>query len=199
MNLELYETYKTKFWNLNMKVSMFVLAFALIVLLLRNFLEGKILNYVGLTLFGLFILSQLVELKSFFSIYESKKGEKGNLEFNKNGIKWNGKKIDWNSIKVFEIEYNEINNNHKWDIGPKNNISDGLNRIKIQTKNSQNFNGHYQLKSENEKHILTKLLRECVFTNQLKYELAKNIIQPKNYKEHQLLKQQIKENTDNKR
>ena len=45
--------------------------------------------------------------------------------------------------------------------------------------------------------MLKDLLQKCIFKNQLSYDLAKKIIQPKNYEEHQLLKQKIDKNTNN--
>ena len=199
MNFELYEEYKTKFWNLNMKVSMFAGVFALIVLVSINYFEAEIPHFIGLIMFGLFILSQIVDLNSFFSKYETIKGQKGELAIDELGIVWKGKKIDWKSIVDINIQSNEIDNKHKWDQSPKNNVSDGLNLIEIRTSKGQQLGGYYKLMNEYEVEKLKDLLKRCVFKNQLKYDIAKKIIQPKNYKEHQLLKQQIKENTDNKR
>ena len=198
MNFDLYEEYRTKFWNLNMKVSMFVAVFALITLVIMNYINEEISQYVGLTMFVLFILSQFVELKSFFSKYESVKGKKGQLAINEIGIVWNGKNIDWKSIVDINIEYNEIDNKHNWDLSPQNNVSDGLNQIKFITNSGFTLEGYFKITNDDQMQLLKELLHKCILKNQLSYDLSKKIVQPRSYEEHQLLKKEINENTDNK-
>jgi hypothetical protein len=193
---ELYTDYKIKNWNLNMKVSMFVLCFILVFFLIRDYLDSYLLHYFSLTLLGLFILSQLVELKSFFSKYEHEKGEKGSLKFSETEIMWNGNEIRWNEIIDFEIQYFEIENQHKWDLGFDNNVSDGFNLISIKTKENK-FHGYYLIKNAYDLKYLQDLLWNCILKNHLSYEIAKKILQPNSYKEHQELKQKLKENTAN--
>lgn len=198
MNFELYDEYRTKFWNLNTRVSTFVGVFALIILVTISSITKEILQYVGLTMLGLFLLSQFVKLKSFFSKYESVKGKKGELAINEMGIVWNGEMIDWESIADISIQYNEIDNKHNWDLSPKNNVSDGLNQIKLKTKSGLNLNGYYKLNNYDQMQMLKELLRKCIFKNQLSYDLAKKIIQPKSYEDHQLLRLELNENIANK-
>lgn len=198
MNFELYDEYRTKFWNLNMRVSMFVGVFALIILVNISYITKEILQYVTLIMVGLFLLSQFVKLKSFFSKYKSVKGKKGELAINEMGIVWNGEMIDWESIADISIQYNEIDNKHNWDLSPKNNVSDGLNQIKLKTKSGLYLNGYYKLNNDDQMQMLKELLRKCIFKNQLSYDLAKKIIQPKSYEDHQLLRLELNENIANK-
>ena len=145
---------------------------------------------------GLYILTNLVELKSFFSKYESTKGERGKLTVAKNGVIWDSKHINWKNITDMNISTNEIDNQHKWDYSHKNNVSDGLNLIEIKTNRGENFKGHYKLTSKDQLIILEDLLLESILTNGLNYEVARKIVKPNSYQEHQLLKKQIKDNLE---
>lgn len=194
IEFELYTDYKIKNWNLNMKVNMVVLVFAIVTLLIQDSLNDSLLHYFSLTMVGLFMLYQLVGIKSFFSKYEHTKGEKGSLGFSETAIIWNGNEIRWNEIIDIEIQYFEIDNQQSWDSGPNNNVSDGFNPISIKTK-EKTFHGHYHISNVLKLSNLQDLLLNCILKNHLSYEIAKKIVQPKNYKEHQELKQKLKHST----
>lgn len=194
MNFEFYEEYRVKDWNLNMIVGMSVGVVALIILVFNNYMNEEMFRYACLTMVGLLIMSQFVRMISFFSKYESVKGEKGQLSINEVEISWNKKKIYWESIVDISIQYNEIDNKHQFDFSPQNNVSDGLNRISLETKSGLKLIGYYKLKNHNQLQMLQELLQKCIHKNQLSYDLAKKIIQPENYREHQLLKKEISKN-----
>ncbi len=194
MDFELYKNYKSPYLNLNVKVGMLAGLFAIFVFLFDEYFEEEFRHYLVLLLLGLWILSLIVEVYSFFSKYESEKSQIGILNITEERIDWNRTFIEWRDIVDVEIQFNEVDNSHRWNSGPKNNVSDGINKIRIVIDNGDEYLGYYKVESETHLAALRDLLKKAVFKNGIGYNVAKKFIQIDNYEEHQALKKQLKNN-----
>lgn len=180
-----------------MKVSVVASILALILFIGSKYLGDKVIQISAIVLMVALILSQLVEVISFFSKYEHSKGQLTKLKIQETHIIWNNTVIKWSEIIDFKIGYNEIDNELNIKLGPKNNKSDGMNTISIITEHGKEYNGHYHIKSDYDLNKLKDLLWDCIVKNKINYNIAKNIVKPESYKEHQNLKNELREITDN--
>lgn len=196
LKFELYSNYSKSSFNTNDLFQMIFGVATLIFLLLAlfdNFLKlGKtfILNFAILVVV-LFFISKLASVVSFFSKYEHEKELSGEIHFTLNGIKWCDIEIKWNQIDSIVLSMDEVDFTHRFDFTTSNNISDGINRIEVETIEGQSFRGWYLLPNLRSKLLLEKLLEESIFKNNVSYKIAKSILNPSTYKEHQLLKEKL--------
>jgi hypothetical protein len=195
VTLELYTDYKSIDFNWNTKLSYFLLAYILVFFLSFNYIPFERWQLGIFLLIFFMVILFFLNIRGFFSKYEHSKGQKKKLVLIETHVEWDGNKIEWKQVIDFNINYIEIENKQGWHSGPKNNVSDGFNAIYIKSIDGQEFRGHYLLDSPQKEIIIKDLLLKSVFANQLDYNVAKKIVQPKNYKEHQELKQKLNESS----
>ena len=145
IELELNEAYRLRNWNLNRTVQVIVVGIICVTYFLLEYIDTQYYKYISLIMIGAFFISLAIRGMSAFSKYEYTIGPKLKLVIDESSIYWDTYQVDWTDIARFFIEYNEVNDNYRFNHGPQNNISDGYNRIEIKTINGTFLKGHYRL------------------------------------------------------
>lgn len=191
--LKLFKNYKQRFWNKNLIVTMALGIVALLVWWRLDSLDENALMYAVIILAVLFLLAKTVGGISFFSKYEHTKEYLGDLRISASEINWHGEAILWTEVSDIQIRDDEIEGKREWGNGPQNNLSDGINKIELTVQNGKTYKGWYQLSNKHELQDLKAVFLEAIILNKLDYQLAKKLMKPASYQEHQELKQKIAE------
>ena len=172
----------------------FVISLAIIIgmregMIPENYLVALILMIIAI------VTPTLIDVSSMFKKEKHRKRIIASLSLDKNGIQWNSQNILWDDIKkititLFDYEGRFIGKG-KWNY--ENNISNGLdNEISITLKNESEYQGNILMASKDQIAQARKVLWHVVKNNNLSYENAKGLINPKNYEEHQEIKKYCK-------
>ncbi len=190
LSLELYKSYRWRSWTTQAIIYIVLLLLIIGYKIALNYLDEdsvflKKLSFILLVCYILFILAKII---LFWFKYESLKEPYGVLKIGTQNLCWHDEVIAWSQIESVQINYGEVEG--KIDFGQssfQNNRSDGINQISIRSKGGQIYQGWYKINPEQKKELLD-LLQQAILSNNLDYNLAKSLLKPSNYQEHQQLK-----------
>jgi hypothetical protein len=121
----------------------------------------------------------------------------GNMKIKQDSIIFNETTIQWDNIKKIKIDLVDYEKKRiyrgKGDNRPR--LSLGLkNKIYLETKDNEVFDYYFKIHSKDELKFLEQFFWTIVKSNPFTLENAKEIVKPKNYQEHQILKDIINKN-----
>lgn len=189
MKFDLYEDYEEKHSNWVIGLLLLICILLISNLLLVDILDNGQLQWLYLIIGLVYVIYFVSRFFHFYSKTSHSKGQKKILEIQELGIFWDKILIRWHDLHDFQADDEEVEMKRDWlrfELG--NSLSDGFNKIQIISKDGIKYLGHYLLTSKLQKDALREQLKTYAIKHQLPYELAKKIVKPANYQEHQDLK-----------
>lgn len=161
-----------------------------IIILLRNlpFFSGSRLLYF---IVPILLVFPILRFYAWFSIEEHSKTELGPIIFSPDGLIFDREKIAWDSITKITVMLIDFKRNYedKGRANYSNNRSAGVrNKLIVEVNGSEIIRGNLFLSSQQDMDLLKRVLWEVVEKNRLPLAIAKSLINPESYEEHQQVK-----------